>query len=294
MLVDFSVKNFGPFRDRHTFSMQATGVGGHPEMVIGEDSVRKGLLSSSFVFGANASGKSHLVKALTALKDLMFDTNETGSGNRCYEPFRRSEESVESPTELNIRLLIDSVLYDYSISYDRDSIRGESLYVYPNGRRACVFDRAGPEGFRKSKRSIEKLTSPGSPYLVVASQVNDCACIATRQAILDVITVSGSNDLLAKSSCRVASEDAGIKEGMICGLRLVGLDISDMIYEERDCLNGEPVILFEHDAGNGDGRFVTSLDEESAGTRCLVGLVAPLFEALSGGKTIAVDEFGSN
>ena len=314
MLVDFSVKNFGPFRDKHTFSMQATGVGGHPEMVIGEDTVRKGLLSSSFVFGANASGKSYLVKSLTALKYMMRDAFEEGFRYGCYEPFRLQKESSQSPVEMNIRLLIDGELHDYSISYGEDSIINESLYRYPNGRRACVFDRIGPKEFKKSKKTIEKLTSSSSSYLVVASKYNDSECLAVRQAIRNIITISGWNDLLVFASCKAASMNTSIRNGMIDGLKMADFGISDFVYSEHDLETGE-FDLSSNDGGivrekkgmtvdielkhdfkrcdvSGD-KLLFPLDIESSGTRCMMGLMGPLFDALSHGKTIVVDEFGS-
>lgn len=313
MLVDFTIKNFGPFRDRHTFSMQATGVGGHPEMIIGEDSAKKGLLSSSFIFGANASGKSYLVKSLIALKYMMSDAFEEGFMYGCYEPFRLQKNSSESPVEMNIRLLISGELYDYSISYGRDSIARESLYRYPNGRRACVFDRTGPREFKKSKKTLEKLTSSSSSYLVVASKYNDSECLAVRQAIRNIITISGWNDLLVIASCKAATINPSIRNGMLDGLKMADFGISDFVYSEHELETGEfdlcsnDVVVREkkgitvdievkHDFKKydvSDDELLFPLDVESSGTRCMMGLMGPLFDALSHGKTIVVDEFGS-
>ncbi len=73
MLLDFSLENYGPFRDRVTLSLQATKHGEHPGNVISCDAVKGGILSSATVFGPNASGKSYVFKAMAALRMVVFD-----------------------------------------------------------------------------------------------------------------------------------------------------------------------------------------------------------------------------
>ncbi len=52
MLIDFSVKNYGPFRDKVTLSAMKTEYREHPENVITTSSNK--LLSSLIIFGPNA------------------------------------------------------------------------------------------------------------------------------------------------------------------------------------------------------------------------------------------------
>ena len=147
MILDFSVRNFGPFRDSVTLSMCATALKDDPDTVFECPSTKNGLVTSALIFGANASGKSYFVKALSALK-FMLDRPYTDMDIfPSYQPFRLSGETANAPVELRIRLMIGDVLYDYSISYDRNSVVSESLHHYPNGRRARVFVRTGPDSF---------------------------------------------------------------------------------------------------------------------------------------------------
>ena len=63
MLVNFSVENFGPIRDKQTLSFEAQK-GSHleDEYVIYANGLR--LLKFAIIFGANASGKSTIIEAL--------------------------------------------------------------------------------------------------------------------------------------------------------------------------------------------------------------------------------------
>lgn len=318
MLVDFSVCNFGPFRDKATFSMQGTSIKEHPEMLSGVESVSGDILRSAFIFGANASGKSYLVKAFVALKEMVRDAFAAGHRYRWYEPFRLRKESLESPVGFRIRMIVDGILYDYSISYGSDSVMEESLHRYPHGRRACVFQRTGPDEYRRCNEGFAKFTTTSSAYLAVASKYNDEVCARVRTAILDMIVLNMRADMLMEPSCDMAAHDPICKERMLDGLKIADFGISDFIRQGEeadlsDLRKDIPPALYEilakdkgalmrtktlvkHDFDEydvDDDGTAFPIEIESAGTRCMLGMMGPLVDALINGKTLIVDEFGS-
>lgn len=318
MLVDFSVCNFGPFRDKVTFSMQGTSIKEHPEMLSGVESVSGDILRSAFIFGANASGKSYLVKAFMALKMMVRDAFAAGHRYGWYEPFRLRKESLGSPVEFRIRMIVDGILYDYSISYSSDSVAEESLHHYPHGRRACVFQRTGPNEYKRSNEGFAKFTTTSSAYLAVASKYNDEVCARVRTAILDMIVLNMRADMLMEPSCDMAAHDPICKGRMLDGLKIADFGISDFIrqgeeVDPSDLRKDIPHALYEilakdkgalmrtktlvkHDFDEydvDDDGTVFPIEIESAGTRCMLGIMGPLVDALINGKTLIVDEFGS-
>ncbi len=318
MLVDFAVSNFGPFRDKATFSMQGTSIKEHPEMLSGVESVNGDILRSAFIFGANASGKSYLVKAFMALREMVRDAFAAGYRYGWYEPFRLSKESLGSPVQMRIRLIVDGILYDYSISYGSDSVTEESLYRYPHGRRACVFQRTGPDGYKRCNDGIAKFTTTSSAYLAVASKYNDEICSRVRAAILDIIVLNMRADMLMEPSCEMAERDPMLKGRILDGLKTADFGISDIIRQGEevdlsDIRKDIPPALYDmlakdkgalmrakmlvkHDFDEcdvGDDGTVFPIEIESAGTRCMLGMMGPLVDALANGKTLIVDEFGS-
>ncbi len=52
MILDFSVRNFGPFRDRVTLSMNATALRDDADNIFECEQVGGGLLTSALIFGA--------------------------------------------------------------------------------------------------------------------------------------------------------------------------------------------------------------------------------------------------
>lgn len=312
MMVDFTVENFGPFKDEAVLSLRASGVGSQPDNVFEVEGLRGGLLSSAMVFGPNGSGKSYLLKGMAALRMMVGDVHERGFRYPWYEPFRNLRSTRSAPSRLGMRLLLDGVLYEYSIAYDADSVLGESLHCYPLGRRRRVFERDGPlGGYRGGRRAMQSMTSPSSSYLAVASKLDDPVCHAVRRAILGIVMLDHHPDPLSPASCAGIRDDPAGRSMALGMLDVAGLGISDyeLIETGRDVAPaygygtryelGRGVgsrILLRHDLedADADGRWLDyPLAIESVGTRDMLGMAGHLAGALRDGGTIVIDGFGA-
>ena len=98
MLVEFRVKNFRSLRDEQVLSMVAskdktlqdthtiaTGIKAAPT-----------LLRSAVIYGANASGKSNLIKALQYMRGVVIESASVIQPGQTYavQPFRLDAESA--------------------------------------------------------------------------------------------------------------------------------------------------------------------------------------------------------
>lgn len=109
------------------------------------------LLKSVALYGANASGKSNILKAITFCSMMVLNShnhNEDVVFN--FKPFK-FEGYGSKPSSFYIRFVHEGVEYEYSFSFTQTEIVTESLYYYPNGRRAEVFFRDERLGNDKSK-----------------------------------------------------------------------------------------------------------------------------------------------
>lgn len=316
MILDFSVRNFGPFRDRITISMNATALRDDADTVFDCKQVKGGLLTSALVFGANASGKSYLIKALSALRFMLARPYSGGEEYAAYQPFRLSDKTVEAPVELRVRVLIDGILYDYSISYGKSTILNESLYHYPKGRRSRVFIRKGPEAFEYGDAAMIARTNSGSSYVVVASSFNDRICDVFRKEILSgIVILDGSLESLVQRSCDYTSMNDMVKGYAMRALKTADMGISDYHSVEQEIpvsaidVMPQPSlamssgkmrvrdIFLKHDLsvdGVGEDSTIFPIDIESSGTKAMFGLMGPLVDVLLNGRVLVIDEFGSN
>ncbi len=137
MLVQFTVENFMSFEKETTFSMAATPSDEtHPDHVCQPENNEKGgpLLRAAALYGANASGKSNLIKAIAFARNLIVEG--TRFGERLYpQPFRLSD-AREKPSRFQFIFRTGGVLYEYGFVLDNDRIHEEWLFGTENTLRA--------------------------------------------------------------------------------------------------------------------------------------------------------------
>lgn len=148
MLLEFVATNFRSIKEKQTFSMMPAGkikLDEHSENIIPGDSNRYNisLLKSSLLYGANASGKSNFLKAITAIKYLVEKSIDYKLDEKIepYEPYKLNEENKKEPVELEIDFIAkDGIRYIYKVIFNEKEFLHESLYFYPK-QKAKIFIR---------------------------------------------------------------------------------------------------------------------------------------------------------
>ena len=107
MLVEFSVKNFMSFKDKVTFSMEAATGKENEENIIDIQNINERILKSTAIYGANASGKTNLIKAFTAAILMVRKSNNRQVGEKLMEmePFAFDEKTKKEPCEFEFVFL---------------------------------------------------------------------------------------------------------------------------------------------------------------------------------------------
>ncbi len=303
MLVDFSVANFGPFRERATISMVPSALSDKEGAVIDSCGFKGGLLKVAVVFGPNASGKSFFFDAVRCLKEVVSTIRPEDSEMPGYSPFRLSSECLSAPVEMEIRLVADGTLYDYSVAFVRDRIVSESLSHSPNGRVARVFSR-GAAGDHMSPQIAERLTGASS-YLYLAASYNDSVCNKVLKEISGIEVIRQPSDRSLSASYYAAAGDPDIRAMMESALDAADLGIRGFVGEERmlpaHSQTGVPRksmdLQFIHSFDEADvdeGMLSFPFDIESSGTLELFAVMGPIAAALKDGGTVLIDEFGSD
>ena len=316
MLVQFSVRNYGPFREWATLDLRSVPING-PEGNFAGESPRDGkILSSILIFGANASGKSFLIEALFSLVRIVKDIRGPQERIPNYIPFYFRKDARSSPVEMRVRLLIDDITYDYEIAYNETAIVRESLHHYPKGRKAAVFVR-DETGFKKAKKTFSSKTAPASAYLTVSSSYNDEICGIVINELRRIIFLDSNLGSLREQSCDFVCGTPERKGLMVKALSIADFGITDFrsqnqeiqwsavekdvppsVMEKMD--RSKPFIhkdidlkhdLKEYDVDDDD--LYLPLEEESAGTQSMFGLMGPITDALLNGRIVVIDEFGT-
>ncbi len=139
MLIRFVVENFLSFKDEVEFSMLAGESDEHPDHVHKVRNMR--ILKTGVIFGANASGKTNLIKAMSFAQNFI-TSGSLKTHNLELTQFLFDSESAEKPSEFLFEIQCGiAQCFQYYFSVDRQRVHKESLYeIYPNGAK-MIFER---------------------------------------------------------------------------------------------------------------------------------------------------------
>jgi len=183
MIVDFTIKNYRSIKEPVTLSAFATNIKDHPENIFqskNEDKIK--ILNTAVIYGANASGKSNIIKAFYELQGfIVLSTNlKLDEKIEYYQPFKLDKNWIDKPTEFEMEFIGEkNIRYKYLINFNADEVLKESLTFFPKGQEAILFLREKDEKiifgdyFRGPARLIEKQLLKNNLFLSKAANSNN-------------------------------------------------------------------------------------------------------------------------
>ena len=295
MVLEIRLSNMFSFRDEVTLDLQAAKIQtkkareleGNLFSVDGEQ-----MLKSVALFGANASGKSNVIKAIRACVNMVRSSHNYNVDTKfAISPFK-FEDYANKPSSFYIRFLLNGVEYEYSFSFIHDEIITETLYYYPNCRKSLVFSRDENRGTEKKdiyefktviKRPFDVAdnTSKKTLYISRASQMD--------REIAQKIFLFFCNDIVL--DYQVANIDSldnlfkERKEQMLEVLRTADSDIIDFKIQNNVITTfhrTNPSVAFDFET------------EESEGTKTLFRMMVRMIGIIHEGKMLLVDEIDNS
>lgn len=140
MLVGFSVSNYKSFNKPESISFVASKISRHKSHV--SKVANKRILKSGLIFGANAGGKSNLVRAVSFSRQIVL--KGIGNVNLGKRHFRIEKDMYVQPGVFEYRIIIDDHEYSYgvAVSYAEREILGEWLVaIGKDGDETYLFNR---------------------------------------------------------------------------------------------------------------------------------------------------------
>ncbi len=251
MLLNFAVKNYRSIRDRQVLSLVAAEGLPH-ETSLSEDALGYRTLPVALLYGANASGKSNVIQAFGAMRNMVRESVRLLPEDEldAYEPFLLHNESVDADTELECEFIDHSedhpCKYRYGFSFSRKQISQEWLYrsrineegVY-TAEEEELFSREGDtlsinkEAFSEGEGKEEILNS-NRLFLPLVSQFK--SVIAPR--VLGWISQSNSlTGLRTERYMRITSrlwQDTTMSTRLLSFLRGIDVSIQNLDFREEE------------------------------------------------------------
>lgn len=135
MLLNFAVTNYRSIKERQVFSLMAVeGLSHEDSLIRSKDGIP--ILPVALLFGANASGKSNILRAFGMMQYMVVNSVRLNRGEalKKYEPFLLDEASRNNNTEVEAEFIIKSARgveqhYRYGFSFTHLLITEEWLYA---------------------------------------------------------------------------------------------------------------------------------------------------------------------
>ena len=324
MLIEFRVRNFRSFKEENRLSLVASsdkGLEATNVVLTGNVSVPR-ILRTAAIYGANASGKSNLIRALQLFRGLVADSaNLNPEATLNIQPFRLDPENEKASTEFELTFFRDGVRYQYGFAVTAKRVVEEWLLVYKTKQPQTWFTRIYNEQthaddykfseahFKGNRTLWSSATRANALFLSTAIQLNSEALRPVFDYIAQHLTIfeNGSGPIPQYTVNHIANQKAGQKRVREF-LSEADISIDDITLKEvkgksqtiridlatggflNDGVQDQELLLptFKHKASTGSAVF--DFNDESEGTQRLFSLAGPLFDIFEKGHVLIVDE----
>ena len=119
------------------------------------------ILKTTALYGANASGKTNLIKALSAAIMMVRLSNNRQPGEKLMqmEPFAFDDITKNEPCEFEFIFYANSNKYVYGFKADKDKVYEEYLYQYFSAKATRIFERTNCNKYKFLQTDEGKLNA---------------------------------------------------------------------------------------------------------------------------------------
>jgi len=317
MIIDLTVSNFRSIKNEQIFSMYSENKTEHlAENIVYPSGDKIGVLKTACIYGANASGKSNLLKAFHALSYLAVNSGDLKEEDPIpfYEPYILSSATKKAAINFEIEFALQGKRYIYKVSYNNKKIVSESLDYYPGRQKANIYTREEGQSWQEitfgthykgGKKRIAFFDN--NTYLSKAGNSAD-----TPSIIRDIYSFFRTGIIHIENNHEVQvrkwKKNEGLVQAVFQAVQGIDLGIQGFEFRKKDLKFptdvpekmkqiiiedlGEEV--FFHHTSEDDGLIPFAENDESSGTIRLFHLMPLIFTVINTGSILIFDELEKN
>lgn len=311
MILNLEFKNYRSFKGSCSFTTEPTSSKAKANNLCEVETKAEGskkALKISLIFGANASGKTNLIKFLYGFRRWVLNMdNRVGEDIVLYQPFRFDRETANVPIEFSLEFIAQKIRYKYEVSFTKMQIESESLISYPNGKQTQLYERTLlPDDKESDTIKLGASLAAYKPFNVFKNQLllskflKDTPCKPITNAakyLADMVISNGfhGDTILGedKEMLRWLYSHPDNKKMLVEFLAFADTGVADFQLEKR---SGNVEVTSLHGLykdGEDIGKTDLPFREESFGTRALFIIGCHILQALQSGSPFFIDEMDS-
>lgn len=321
MLIQFSVANYLSIKNKCILSLNPSTDKEHPENITstGKDTALNGVV----IYGANASGKSNLFKAITTSILMIRGSHNIQLGERLpVVPFKFDPNYADMPTSFEyVFIPSDGYKYIYGFSANSEKIIEEYLYCYKTSKPSKIFERTNTHDYSFTRSLVNELqplverNTDNKLFLATATMWNANSTKAAFEWFngwIDTFTNGENNKVVSLEMYRqdkdrqLLSFSENLMKQADININAISFEARAMTEEETQrqpisvLINGSrPIansyiarIITSHEIKdeNGVNTYSLNLEDESEGTRQIFYCAPLLSRAFENGSVLVIDE----
>lgn len=321
MILEIRLSNFFSINEEIVLDLRAANIKSKNAKALKNNLAKfdkTNVLKTVAMYGANASGKSNIIKAIRFCSIMVLNShnhNENVLFNFKKFKFGSSNKKLSN---YFIRFVNNEIEYEYSFSLMQSRIITESLYYYPKGRITKIFNRDERLGKTKKEKysfgsiikrpmDVADNTSNKTLYISRASQMD-------REIAKNVFSYFNNTFILGylgHNAPQIESLFNTYKQQLLEALRIADSDIidikirkvkqqgknfnanlEDLTLSVEDVIQDTLQINTYHKANPSVGFDL--ITEESDGTKKLFVIMLNILDIVKNNKILLIDEIGES
>ena len=312
MIAEIKFKNMFSFRDETVLSFEADKSKDLESYHVVELAPDVKLLKLAVIYGANASGKSNIIKVCDFIRSFITCTPLNKAELIKIVPFLLNRTSKEQASEFSVSFYAmngdKAIRYVYSVLLETTHIVRETLIYYLSQQPATVFEHNVSsikfgQKVKISTAAKEEITLKCLPNMsVFAAYMQVNTNIAEMETALQYLTKQMMPAIVPTSSLSRYAEEAikkeTAKEYILRYLQEADFNISNISSKEQETKKGVVnYTMYQHKVSSGlGGNDYYEFPElyESDGTIRTFGLASQIQNSIGSNAFLAVDEIESS
>ena len=320
MFIDFSVENYRSIKEMQTLSMTAANITSKykelDKINVFKYSAKQSILKSKAIYGANASGKSNLIRALASFISIVVNSvKDEKILNSKIEKFELSTETEKKPSYFQLSFLLNKVYYRYGFEATINEIKSEWLFGTPGKKEVPFFTREGTNivvnenQFKEASKVSDLYSQPendigrsNSLFITAVKSFSGGIAKEIVDYFSSFIVISGLSDfqLYINAENSVGDEERRLKITGLLKIADIGIDdINRIEYQSDKNINQKDkkfTIITKHkifdaklkEAGT---KSFYMLFDESEGSKKMFEVSPLILDALNENRVLIMDEF---
>ena len=325
MLINFKVRNFRSIKSEIILDLQASSDDTMSKQTVFEDG-KKSLLKSIAVYGANASGKSNIFKAMIVFRIMILESLMRSSTpmELPNEYFKLDTKTLNKPSHFEMTFTIGGESFVYGFEIKKQEIHAE--WLHQEKGKKILFDRKKQEitsnknYFKEATAVLKKQTTEKVLFLTLLASNNGEISKKIVHFVQNINIIPGTDrggtldfsfgEFLkdantAKEMKRMLTQaDFGIVDIKASQKLISTEDIKNMpdkfkelLFKSESKITQRKLDFLHNKYSNGKLEGTEALDffaEESEGTQQMFALSAPIIDTINNAKILFIDEIDAS